>query len=145
YTAEEQAFAEEVRAFLQMQPPESFPEDGMDAGYGSGPHSRAFLRALASRGWLSMCWPRQYGGQEQPMNRKLIPLEELGAGGAAGGPVAIRWPTLSSATGPRRSDARCSRASRRARPPSGRDSASPAPAPICSRSRLVDAATARTT
>ncbi len=88
FTAEEQAFAEEVRAFLRAHPVESFPEDGMDAGYGSGPHSRAFLQALASRGWLSMCWPRQHGGQERPMIRKLILLEELAAGGAPFGPLA---------------------------------------------------------
>jgi len=88
FTAEEQAFAEEVRAFLRAHPVESFPEDGMDAGYGSGPHSRAFLQALGSCGWLSMCWPRQYGGQERPMIRKLILLEELAAGGAPFGPLA---------------------------------------------------------
>src|SRR5262245_9340875 len=87
FTAEEQAFAEEVRAFLRANPPESFPETGMDAGYGSGPHSRAFLEALGGRGWLSMCWPRQYCGQELPMMRKLILLEELAAGGAPFGPL----------------------------------------------------------
>jgi alkylation response protein AidB-like acyl-CoA dehydrogenase len=88
FTADEQAFAEEVRAFLRAHPPDSFPVDGMDAGYGSGPHSRAFLRALGARGWLSMCWPRQHGGQERPMICKLILLEELGAGGAPFGPLA---------------------------------------------------------
>src|SRR5215468_543658 len=88
FTAEEQTFAEEVRAFLRASPPESFPETGMDAGYGSGPHSRAFLHTLGARGWLSMCWPRQYGGQELPMMRKLVLLEELAAGGAPFGPLA---------------------------------------------------------
>lgn len=85
---EERAFAEELRAFLRAHPPESFPDDGMDAGYGSGPHSRAFMRALGARGWLSMCWPRAYGGQERPMIDKLILLEELAAGGAPFGPLA---------------------------------------------------------
>jgi alkylation response protein AidB-like acyl-CoA dehydrogenase len=87
-SAEERAFAEELRAFLRAHPPESFPDDGMDAGYGSGPHSRAFMRALGARGWLSMCWPRAYGGQERPMIDKLILLEELAAGGAPFGPLA---------------------------------------------------------
>src|SRR5262249_26599174 len=87
FTAEEQAFAEEVRSFLRANPPESFPETGMDAGYGSGPHSRAFMQALGARGWLSMCWPRQHGGQERPMVYKLILLEELAAGGAPFGPL----------------------------------------------------------
>jgi len=88
WSAEERAFAEELRAFLRAHPPESFPDDGMDAGYGSGPHSRAFMRALGARGWLSMCWPRAYGGQERPMIDKLILLEELAAGGAPFGPLA---------------------------------------------------------
>jgi alkylation response protein AidB-like acyl-CoA dehydrogenase len=88
FTTEDLAFAEEVRAFLSAHPPERFPEIGMDAGYGSGPHSRAFMQALGARGWLSMCWPRQFGGQERPMIRKLILLEELAAGGAPFGPLA---------------------------------------------------------
>jgi alkylation response protein AidB-like acyl-CoA dehydrogenase len=88
WSAEERAFAEELRAFLRAHPPESFPDDGMDAGYGSGPHSRAFMRALGARGWLSMCWPRAYGGQERPMIDKLILLEELAIGGAPFGPLA---------------------------------------------------------
>ncbi|HKC07597.1 MAG TPA: pimeloyl-CoA dehydrogenase large subunit, partial [Methylomirabilota bacterium] len=57
----EQAFADEVRAFLRAHPPDTFPEDGTDAGYGSGAHSRAFTRALGERGWLSMGWPREHG------------------------------------------------------------------------------------
>jgi alkylation response protein AidB-like acyl-CoA dehydrogenase len=88
FSPEDEAFAEEVRAFLRANPPETFPEEGMDAGYGSGPHSRAFLRALGSRGWLCMCWPRQYGGEERPMIRKLVLLEALAAGGAPFGPLA---------------------------------------------------------
>jgi alkylation response protein AidB-like acyl-CoA dehydrogenase len=50
-----------------------------DAGYGSGAHSRAFLRALAGRGGLSMTWPRENGGHERPMMLELILLEELAA------------------------------------------------------------------
>ncbi|PWU25314.1 MAG: hypothetical protein C5B48_01920 [Candidatus Rokuibacteriota bacterium] len=88
FTTEERAFAEEVRAFLRDHPPETFPEDGMDAGYGSGPHSRAFMRALGARGFIAMSWPRQYGGQERPMIEKLILLEELALAGAPFGPLA---------------------------------------------------------
>jgi alkylation response protein AidB-like acyl-CoA dehydrogenase len=84
----EQAFALEVRAFLQAHPPESFPEDGTDAGYGSGAHSRAFTRALGERGWLSLSWPREHGGQARPMSYLLILLEELAAAGAPFGPLS---------------------------------------------------------
>lgn len=87
FTTEEQAFREEVRQFLRDHPPEGFPEDGMDAGYGSGAHSHAFMRKLADQGWMSMTWPREYGGQERPFMFKLILLEELASAGAPFGPL----------------------------------------------------------
>jgi 3-oxocholest-4-en-26-oyl-CoA dehydrogenase alpha subunit len=93
FTAEEVAFAEEVRSFLADNPVERFPLDGMDAGYGSGAHSRAFLRALADRGWISMCWPEASGGQARPMFEKLILFEELARAGAPFGPLAGVWQT----------------------------------------------------
>jgi len=87
FSPEDTAFAEEVRAFLRRHPPERFPHDGMDAGYGSGAASRAFMRALAAEGWLTMTWPRRFGGQERPMMRKLVLLEELALAGAPFGPL----------------------------------------------------------
>src|SRR3989441_10427309 len=93
FTEAEQAFAEEVRLFLRASPPETFPIDGMDAGYGSGAHSRAFLRALGAQGWLSMCWPKTHGGREQPMFMKLVLMEELALAGAPFGPLAGCWQT----------------------------------------------------
>src|SRR2546421_2713314 len=93
YTADEQAFAAEVRRFLAEHPPERFAIDGMDAGYGSGSHSRPFLRALADQGWLSMTWPKAHGGHERPMFFKLVLLEELARAGAPFGPLAGCWQT----------------------------------------------------
>jgi len=93
FSAEEHAFAAEVRDFLAAHPPERFPVDGTDAGYGSGAHSRAFLRALADRGWLAMTWPKAHGGQERPMFFKLVLLEELALAGAPFGPLAGCWQT----------------------------------------------------
>src|SRR5438034_3697747 len=93
YTADEQVFAAEVRRFLASHPPDRFAVDGMDAGYGSGSHSRPFLRALADQGWLTMTWPKAYGGQERPMFFKLVLLEELALAGAPFGPLAGGWRT----------------------------------------------------
>ena len=93
FTHEERAFAEEVRRFLLDHPPSRFPVDGMDAGYGSGAHSRAFLKALGERGWISMCWPSTYGGGARPMFWKLALFEELALAGAAFGPLAGSWQT----------------------------------------------------
>jgi alkylation response protein AidB-like acyl-CoA dehydrogenase len=85
---EEEAFADEVRRFLRAHPPSSFPEDGVEAGYGSGAHSRAFTRALGRQGWIAMCWPRRWGGAERHARLKLILLEELALAGAPFGPLA---------------------------------------------------------
>ena len=51
-SAAEQAFADEVRAFLRAHPPETFPEDGTDAGYGSG-RALARLHPRARRARLA--------------------------------------------------------------------------------------------
>ena len=93
FTAAEAAFAEEVRGFLRDNPVERFPLDGMDAGYGSGAHSRAFMQALAARGWIGMCWPAAFGGQARPMFEKLVLFEELALAGAPFGPLAGSWQT----------------------------------------------------
>jgi 3-oxocholest-4-en-26-oyl-CoA dehydrogenase alpha subunit len=93
FTAEEQAFRAEVRAFVAAHPADRFPLDGMDAGYGSGAHSRAFMAALGERGWLAMTWPRAFGGAERPMFFKLVLLEELARAGSPFGPLAGCWQT----------------------------------------------------
>jgi len=93
FSAAERAFADEVRAFLVERPVDSFSLDGMDAGYGSGAHSRAFMKALGERGWISMCWPEAFGGQAQPMFFKLVLFEELALAGAPFGPLAGSWQT----------------------------------------------------
>jgi alkylation response protein AidB-like acyl-CoA dehydrogenase len=93
FSPAEQAFADEVRAFLREQPLDRFPLDGMDAGYGSGAHSRAFLKALGERGWIHMCWPEAFGGRARPMFFKLVLFEELALAGAPFGPLAGVWQT----------------------------------------------------
>src|SRR2546426_4048414 len=51
------------------------------------------MRALAERGWISMCWPEAYGGQARPMFFKLVLFEELALAGAPFGPLAGSWQT----------------------------------------------------
>jgi alkylation response protein AidB-like acyl-CoA dehydrogenase len=93
FTAEEQAFRDEVRRFVAEHPPEGYPLEGMDAGYGSGAHSRAFMAELGARGWLAMTWPRAFSGAERPMFFKLVLVEELARAGAPFGPLAGCWQT----------------------------------------------------
>jgi len=81
---EEQAFQEEVEAFLQQH---TSPEV-MDANpeqlsqtVDSAP-KRAFMRKLAAKGWLGMSWPRRYGGQERSGIYDFILTEALSRHGA---------------------------------------------------------------
>src|SRR5438876_2530489 len=87
FSPDEHAFAGEVRRWLADHPLDGFAIDGMDAGYGSGGHSREFLQALAAQGWLTMTWPREFGGAARPMGEKLILMEELALAGAPFGPL----------------------------------------------------------
>src|SRR2546426_3584162 len=98
-TEPERLFAEEVRRFLGAHPLESFLPAGMDAGYGSGSHSRAFMKALAERGWISMGWPAAFGGLDRPMFFKLVVMEELALAGAPFGPLAGVWQTADAIIG----------------------------------------------
>src|SRR6266550_722595 len=92
YSAAEQAFAEEVRAFLQAHPPETFPLDGTDAGYGSGAHSRAFTAALGERGWLSLTWPRELLAGLQRAGRGLRSPRPRDPGAPRRRPLGARRP-----------------------------------------------------
>jgi 3-oxocholest-4-en-26-oyl-CoA dehydrogenase alpha subunit len=76
FTAEEEAFRADVRAFIRTELPRSDEAD-------------PFSRKLARRGWLTMSWPREYGGQEAPVMRQLIYNEEMALHGAAGQTMGV--------------------------------------------------------
>src|SRR4051794_16480534 len=78
------ALRAEVRAFLAETP--YTPQcDAWGSAWGADP---AFSRALASRGWLGMTWPRRYGGGERSALERYVVIEELLAAGA---PVSAHW------------------------------------------------------
>jgi alkylation response protein AidB-like acyl-CoA dehydrogenase len=85
FTAEQEAFRQEIRTFLRAalpEPPE-IPEDAWIIGF-----DRAFSKKLAARGWIGLTWPREYGGQGKSYLDRLILTEELLRHGA---PVAAHW------------------------------------------------------
>ncbi|MCZ7528996.1 MAG: acyl-CoA dehydrogenase family protein [Acidimicrobiia bacterium] len=66
FTDEQQAFAEEVEAFLDANDdPEVFDltRENM-AQIVDTPKRRALMRKLSDKGWLGMTWPKEYGGTE---------------------------------------------------------------------------------
>ena len=66
FTAEEQAFAREVEAWLVANHDPVVMDHTREnfSQLVDTPERRAFMRKLAERGWLGMSWPKAYGGRE---------------------------------------------------------------------------------
>ena len=79
------ALRAEVRAFIAGHAPRWTPEVRARSWMG---FDRDFTRAVGARGWIGMCWPKQYGGAERSFLERNIVLEEMLAAGA---PVGAHW------------------------------------------------------
>ena len=86
FTPDQDAFRREVAGFLEQELPddwalrndrEEFSEEEREFG-------AAFRKKLADRGWLTMAWPRQYGGQDASALIQTIYMEEMSYRGAPG-------------------------------------------------------------
>ena len=66
FSPEQQAFADEVEAFLDANDdPEVFdPTRENMAQIADTPKRRAFMKKLGEQGWLGITWPTEYQGQE---------------------------------------------------------------------------------
>jgi alkylation response protein AidB-like acyl-CoA dehydrogenase len=81
FTAEDQAWRDEVRAFLVAELPGDWAKRA-GGGRGEDPETRAFRKAfgqkLAAKGWVAIAWPREYGGLSASYLQQLIYTEEMG-------------------------------------------------------------------
>jgi alkylation response protein AidB-like acyl-CoA dehydrogenase len=76
-----EAFRAEVRAFLQAELPD-WAESGGAGNLGEGGDDRwlflrEFQRRLSRKGWLTLGWPREHGGQEAGVMMQVIYNEEM--------------------------------------------------------------------
>ena len=62
-TKEQENFLNEINNFIKEEPPGDFPIEMSDEWYGEGAWSYEYLRRLGAKGWLSLTWPVEYGGQ----------------------------------------------------------------------------------
>ncbi|TDF83834.1 acyl-CoA dehydrogenase family protein [Pseudomonas sp. H9] len=76
YTATEQAFREEVRAFLRDNLPAEIAERGRHGKHFNKEHQVIWLRLLSERGWLAANWPVEFGGTGWSAVQKHIFDEE---------------------------------------------------------------------
>jgi 3-oxocholest-4-en-26-oyl-CoA dehydrogenase alpha subunit len=78
FTVDQERWRAEVRAFLDEEVPvdrevnTEFVEDESVWQF-----ALEFTRKLAKRGWISLSWPREYGGLGRPLVDELIFSEEL--------------------------------------------------------------------
>ena len=99
FTAEQQAFRGDLRGFLQQELPPDWwrlQNDREQARPGAADFDAAFRKKLAARGWLTLHWPRAYGGLEASVVQQMIFKEEMGYAMAPGGGMAVQMagPTL---------------------------------------------------
>jgi alkylation response protein AidB-like acyl-CoA dehydrogenase len=70
-------FRDELRGFIERwRTPELLDEYRRTYG-GDGPELRKFRDALQERGWMSMCWPVEEGGQGRNSLYQFIFVEEM--------------------------------------------------------------------
>jgi len=109
FNEREQTFKEEVEAFLEKELPSEWPEmsSHWPGGYGSLESANeevvkaafTFRRRLAEKGWLTISWPKEFGGEEHSYMEQAIFDERVsyyrapGMGIATGiaGPTILRF------------------------------------------------------
>ncbi|MBM4406385.1 MAG: acyl-CoA dehydrogenase [Chloroflexi bacterium] len=73
----EEAFRKEVRAFLDQELPPDWPAAYQDDRKKKSAIEKSFRKRLAAKGWLTMGWPKAYGGQERSVLEQMVYNEEL--------------------------------------------------------------------
>jgi 3-oxocholest-4-en-26-oyl-CoA dehydrogenase alpha subunit len=78
FSAEQEAWRQEVRAFLEENLPADFHDD---PEFTESPSfwdfAIDFSRRVGSKGWISLSWPAKYGGLERSVVDRLIMAEEF--------------------------------------------------------------------
>ena len=76
FSSEERAFRKEVISFVEAElRPEVVGE--LATGNGPGPATKEFNRKLGAKGWLTVNWPKKYGGLGGTFVQRLILIDEL--------------------------------------------------------------------
>ena len=77
FTPEDESFRHELRTFVQQQLPADWEGGGRWPEEWDWDFTKDLRRKLAQKGWLTMHWPREYGGQDASPVRSAIYNEEL--------------------------------------------------------------------
>ncbi len=85
FSEEEDAFRAELRDFIDRELPAWWRGMFVDDARAI-PETRRFCQKLAARGWLTMSWPRAYGGADASVWKQAILREEMWAHDEPRGP-----------------------------------------------------------
>ena len=77
FSAEDDAFRRDLREFVQQELPSDWEGGGRWPEEWNWDQTRKMRQALAQKGWLTMHWPEEYGGQNASPVRSAIYNEEL--------------------------------------------------------------------
>ena len=101
FTPEQDAFRQEIREFLKQELPADWDPIGAHGHYHPDniEFTKAMSKKLSEKGWLTMHWPKEYGGQDRPHLDQMIYSEEIYYNGVPGSDIgtgAVTWvgPTL---------------------------------------------------
>ena len=83
FTAEEEDFRREVRTWLKEQLPDDWNggDESTDEGWAFNLEMR---KKLADKGWLTLAWPTEYGGQGASFMKQVVFSEEMTTAQAPG-------------------------------------------------------------
>jgi 3-oxocholest-4-en-26-oyl-CoA dehydrogenase alpha subunit len=93
FTVEEEAFRDEIRAFLDSELPLGW-EDRFERGSADSSRwefGRQFTHKLAEKKWLAMPWPVEYGGLGASVMQQMIYNEEIGYRRAPSFSMGVAW------------------------------------------------------
>ena len=79
FSPEDEAFRQEVRALIERELPSWWGRrnDREELSPEEAEISRAFVKKVAGKGWLTMAWPEEYGGKGVGPLRQLVYNEEM--------------------------------------------------------------------
>src|SRR4030042_1573592 len=86
FTKEEETFRQEVRDFIKRELPPDYVYEFMMVGLETDKmdFTRRMAKKLAEKGWLTMAWPKAYGGQDRPPMEQVVYWEECSYYGVPG-------------------------------------------------------------
>src|SRR4051812_37324530 len=84
FTPEQEALRGELRGFLATELPTGWQVENDREAMSSEQfaYAQAFAHKLGERGWLTMQWPREYGGRAVSHIEQVIFAEEMAYAGA---------------------------------------------------------------